>query len=75
MAKINVAGLMSAKSKFNKAKERHPELVKFAGQCKSSALVSGTTFSILAVTPDGQQFEVQTVLTDEDLDLISSVIG
>lgn len=75
MAKLNVAGLMSAKSKFSKAKEGHPELVKFAGECKQSALVPGTKFSVLAVTPDGQQFEVQTTLTNDDLDLINSLIG
>lgn len=71
---MNPASLLTFKKKFEEFSQRHPRFVQFLGTLKNNSLTEGSVIDVVVTQPDGQVFRSNIKLTQEDLDMIKSMM-
>lgn len=71
---MNPAAMLTFKKKFEEFAQRHPRFVQFLGALKGSNLPEGSVIDVKVTLPDGQIFQSNLKLTEEDLEMIKSLM-
>ena len=72
---MNIGKLMQLKGELDGFKSRHPKFPLFLKAVQQRALTEGTLMEIKVTTPDGQTLTSNLRLTQEDLDVISTLFS
>lgn len=71
---MNPATLLTFKKKFEEFSERHPRFVQFLGALKNNNITEGSVIDVKVTQPDGQVFQSNIKLTQEDLEMLKSLM-
>ena len=71
----NPLKLLKLKDRFQTFKQEHPDMSAFGKALKKQVLVEGTRFQIQVTTPEGRVLEKEITLTDNDVEMLKTLIG
>lgn len=72
---VNPAALLTFKKKWDEFSARHPKFVSFLGVLKNRGVDVGSVIDIKVTLPNGETFQSNLKLTQEDVEAIKSLAG
>ena len=72
---VNPAALLTFKKKWEEFSGRHPKFVSFLGVLKGRGVDTGSIIDIKVTLPNGEMFQSNLKLTEEDVETIKSLAG
>jgi len=72
---VNPAAILTLKKKWDEFSQRHPKFVSFLGLLKSRGVSVGSIIDIKVTLPNGESFQSNIKLTEEDAEMLKSLAG
>ncbi len=72
---VNPAALLTMKKKWEEFSARHPKFVSFISVLKTHGVAIGSVIDIKVTLPNGETFQSNLKLTEEDVEMIRSLAG
>ncbi len=72
---MNPAALLTIKKKWDEFSGRHPRFIAFMSALRSRGVETGSVIDIKVTMPNGETFQSNLKLTDEDVEFVKGLAG